>query len=451
MLNKNLRLTVTIESVDFQMNGVAHADGCVIFVPGALDGETVDILIIKAAKNYAIGKIDKIISASPDRRESPCPYYKQCGGCSALHMTYEKTLSVKRSTVQQTLSHVGGIDVPVLPVIGMDEPFRYRNKTAMPVGIFGENIVSGYYSPRSHRLVPIGDCLIAQEESTAIGQIVLDWMREFHIKPFDENSKTGLVRHILTRISRKGESMLCLCVSDGKIPHVRELTDRLTSAIHGLVSICATVNVSGDNVILGDSYRVLWGTERLNDTLCGLNFDLSPLSFFQINPIQTEKLYQTALSLADPKDHELVIDLYCGAGTISLLLASRARKVIGIEIVPQAIEDANKNAVNNYIENAEFYAAAAETLLPKLVKDGLAPDVVVLDPPRKGAEPEVLRAIAQAAPSRIVYVSCSQATLARDLKLLNELGYSPRTVQPVDMFCWTEHVENAVLLTRNNA
>ena len=449
MLQKNQTFTVQIESVDGNMQGIAHVDGQTVFVPGALPGEEIQAAATRCEKRFAFARILSILKESPERVAPPCPYYKICGGCSALHMRYEESLRIKQEAVRQVLQRVGGIRTQVPLPLPMEHPFEYRNKTALPVALVDGTPRAGFYAPRSHRLTPVDRCLIAMPEGSVAANTVCTWMKRFGIEPYDETARRGLIRHVVTRTARSGEVMVTLAVSKEEIPHQDALWAMLREALPRIVSLCATVNPRGDNVILGRDYRVLFGASRLSDTLCGLSFSLSPLSFFQVNPVQTEKLYQTALRFAAPEPNDLAVDLYCGAGTISLLLARHVKNVIGIEIVPEAIRDARENAVRNGISNAEFHAAAAEKLLPSLVDDGLRPDFVVLDPPRKGAEPEVIRAIAYAAPSRVVYVSCDPATLARDLRLFTELGYQVSQVQPVDMFCWTGHVETVVLIQRD--
>ncbi|MBQ8082392.1 MAG: 23S rRNA (uracil(1939)-C(5))-methyltransferase RlmD [Clostridia bacterium] len=451
MLNKNDTVRLTVESVDGMMNGVAHFEGRTVFVPGALTGEEITALIVKCAPSYAFGKLLAVENANPERVDPPCPYYKACGGCSALHMRYEASLRVKQDAVRQTLRRIGGVEIDVPLPLGMDEPFHYRNKTAMPVENGPDGPRSGFYAPRSHRLVPVDRCLIAMEPADRVTGAVLSWMQRYNIPAWDENSRTGLIRHILSRVSQKGEVMAVVTTSKEELPEAEALCECLRRETPGLVSVCQSVNPRGDNVILGRDYRVLWGSPRLRDTLCGFTFSLSPLSFFQVNPRQTERLYETALRFAAPQPEERAVDLYCGAGTISLLLSKYCREVTGIEIVPQAVRDARENARQNGVSNARFYAGAAEKLLPELVKKGLRPDLAVLDPPRKGAEPEVLWALAEASPARVVYVSCDPATLARDIKVLSDCGYVLQKVQPVDMFCFSQHIENVALLTRASA
>ncbi len=446
-MKKNDILTLDIERLGGEA-GIAHADGLTVFVQNALPGEMVRAQIQKVAKTHAFGKTFEVVISSPERAVPPCPHFDKCGGCACQHMTYALSLEMKRTQVQDAFQRIGGIAIDVPPVLGMDDPWHYRNKTTLPVGGTSAAPQIGFFAPRSHRIIDIDTCLIAKSESDTVGRVVRLWMQKFSIAPYQEESRVGIVRHVMSRVSKAGEVMAVLVATTDHLPHQAELIAMLRAALPGLVSVCLNVNKRADNVILGDSFRVLYGTERLNDTLCGLRFSLSPLSFFQINPTQTEVLYQTALAFAGLTGDELVADLYCGAGTISLMLAQKARQVIGIEIVPDAIHDAQQNAINNGIPNAEFHAGAAEELLPKLVEQGLRLDVIVLDPPRKGLEPPVIAAILAAAPQRIVYVSCDPATQARDVKMLAEGGYTLQKVQPVDMFCHTAHVENVALLVR---
>ena len=447
MLKKNDEITIEIEKFGGEM-GIAHLDGMTLFVQNALPGERVLARAQKVEKSCAFLKTLSVLAPSPDRRQPPCPYYEKCGGCVCQHMTYPLSLEMKRERVRDALTRIGGLSVTVPPLLGMDDPWRYRNKTALPVGGVKGSPEIGFYAPRSHRIVPVDGCLIAKEESDQVLRAVRLWMTKFAVEPYDEVSRKGLIRHVMSRVSRAGKVMAVIVAAKDTLPHEQELKALLRTAVPGLVSMYLNINRRGDNVILGQENRLLWGQERLEDTLCGLRYALSPLSFFQVNPIQTEKLYQTALDFADLRGDETVADLYCGAGTISLLLARKAKHVIGIEIVPQAIQDAEENARRNGIHNTEFHAAAAEELLPKLVKKGLRPDVIVLDPPRKGCEERVLAAIAECAPEKVVYVSCDPATLARDAKYLCAHGYTAKKCQSVDMFCQTGHVETVALLSR---
>ena len=449
MLKKNDEITVEIERFGGEM-GIAHLDGMTLFVENALPGERVLARAQRVEKSCAFLKTLSVLAPAPGRLAPPCPYYEKCGGCVCQHMAYPLSLEMKRERVQDALRRIGGLSLPVPPVLGMDSPWHYRNKASMPVGGERGRAQIGFYAPRSHRIVPVESCLIAREESNQVAAVFQRWMEKFQIEPYQEASRQGLIRHIMSRVSRRGQVMAVVVAARERVPHERELTAMLLSGVPGLASVYLNINKRGDNVILGPESRLLYGAERLEDTLCGLTYQLSPLSFFQVNPMQTEKLYQLALDYAGLTGGELAADLYCGAGTISLLLAQKARHVVGIEIVPQAILDAEENARRNGVENVEFHAAAAEKLLPQLVEKGLRPQVVVLDPPRKGCEEAVLAAIAQAAPERVVYVSCDPATLARDAKFLCAHGFQALRCQSVDMFCQTGHVETVCLLVLRN-
>ncbi len=450
MLAKNQCYEMTCESFGQDAQGVCRQDGIAVFVPGLLPGERARVRIVKPEKRYAFGRIEELLEKSPNRAEPFCPIYKRCGGCVCQHMTYETSLAFKRRQVQDLLERVGGLSIEVPPVLGMAHPFGYRNKGAYPVAQVGGVPACGFFAPRSHDLIPLpqNGCAIQGEDSAKATQAVLAWMRQNNVPAYDELTGRGLVRHIMTRSTTHGELMVVLVVTRADIPKAGQLIELLKAAVSGLCSICLSINSRRTNVILGTDIRVLWGKGTMEDTLCGLRFSVSPLSFFQVNPSQTEKLYGLALEYAGLTGSETVVDAYCGAGTISLLLAQKAKKVIGIEIVPEAIQNANENAVRNHIENAEFHVGATEELLPRLIADGLRPDVIVLDPPRKGCDPAVLDAIIAAAPKRVVYVSCGAPTLARDAKLLAEGGYTAEKVQCVDMFCWTGAVETVMVLSK---
>lgn len=450
MLAKNQCYEMTCESFGQDAQGVCRQDGIAVFVPGLLPGERARVRIVKPEKRYAFGRIEELLEKSPNRAEPFCPIYKRCGGCVCQHMTYETSLAFKRRQVQDLLERVGGLSIEVPPVLGMAHPFGYRNKGAYPVAQVDGAPACGFFAPRSHDLIPLpqNGCAIQGEDSAKATQAVLAWMRQNNVPAYDELTGRGLVRHIMTRSTTHGELMVVLVVTRADIPKAGQLIELLKAAVSGLCSICLSINSRRTNVILGTDIRVLWGKDTMEDTLCGLRFSVSPLSFFQVNPAQTEKLYGLALEYAGLTGSETVVDAYCGAGTISLLLAQKAKKVIGIEIVPEAIQNANENAVRNHIENAEFRVGATEELLPRLIADGLRPDVIVLDPPRKGCDPAVLEAIIAAAPKRVVYVSCGAPTLARDAKLLAEGGYTAEKVQCVDMFCWTGAVETVMALSK---
>ena len=452
MLAKNQCFEMTCDAFGQDAQGVCRHEGMAVFVPGLLPGERALVRIVKPEKRYAFGRVEKLLEKSPSRAEPFCPIYKRCGGCVCQHMTYEASLAFKRQQVQDLLQRVGGLSIEVPPVWGMAHPFGYRNKGAYPVAQTDGSPACGFFAPRSHDLVPLPEngCAIQSEASAKATQAVLSWMRENSVPAYDEQTGRGLVRHIMTRSTTSGELMVVVVVTRADIPKAGRLIELLRAAVPGLCSICLSVNSRRTNVILGTDIRVLWGKAAMEDTLCGLRFSVSPLSFFQVNPQQTERLYGLALEYAGLTGAETVVDAYCGAGTISLLLAQKAKKVIGIEIVPEAIRNANENAAHNGIANAEFHVGATEELLPKLVENGLRPDVIVLDPPRKGCDPAVLQAIIAAAPKRVVYVSCGAPTLARDAKLLAEGGYAAEKVQCVDMFCWTGAVETVMSLVQQN-
>lgn len=450
MLAKNQCFEMTCDAFGQDAQGVCRHEGMAVFVPGLLPGERALVRIVKPEKRYAFGRVEKLLEKSPSRAEPFCPIYKRCGGCVCQHMTYEASLAFKRQQVQDLLQRVGGLSIEVPPVWGMAHPFGYRNKGAYPVAQTDGAPACGFFAPRSHDLVPLPEngCAIQGEDSARATQAVLNWMRENNVPAYDEQTGRGLVRHIMTRSTTSGELMVVVVVTRADIPKASRLIELLRAAVPGLCSVCLSVNSRRTNVILGTDIRVLWGKAAMEDTLCGLRFSVSPLSFFQVNPQQTERLYGLALEYASLTGAETVVDAYCGAGTISLLLAQKAKKVIGIEIVPEAIQNANENAARNGIANAEFHVGATEELLPKLVENGLRPDVIVLDPPRKGCDPAVLQAIIAAAPKRVVYVSCGAPTLARDAKLLTEGGYAAEKVQCVDMFCWTGAVETVMVLSK---
>ena len=450
MLRRNDIFEMTCENFGQDAQGVCRHEGMAVFVPGLLPGERAMVRIVKPEKRYAFGRIEELLEESPDRAEPFCPIYKRCGGCSCQHMTYETSLRFKQDQVQQLLTRVGGLDIAVPPVLGMDEPFAYRNKGAYPVGEIKGQPACGFFAPRSHDLIPLPPqgCRIQGEDSHAATQAVLAWMKQTGARAYDEVTGKGVVRHIMTRSTTSGGLMVVLVVTKRDIPQKNLLISLLRDAVPGLLSLCLSINARRTNVILGEEIHTLWGESVMEDTLHGLKFSVSPLSFFQINPVQTEKLYQLALDFAQLTGEETVVDAYCGAGTISLMLARKTKKVVGIEIVEPAIQNANENAARNGITNAEFIVGATEDVLPKLIADGMRPDVIVVDPPRKGCEEAVLQAIIQSRPERVVYVSCGAPTLARDAKILCEGGYIAEKVQCVDMFCWTGAVETVMLLSQ---
>ena len=446
-MRKNDILTLTADALGADLEGVCRHEGMAVFVPGMLPGESAPVRIIKVEKRLAYGRMEgQPVSPSPDRRTPDCPAYPRCGGCSGRHMSYEATLSAKRQQVEDCFRRIGKLDVTVPPVLGMDEPATYRNKTALPVGGPMDAPCVGFFAPRSHAIIPIDRCPNAMPPADEICRAVLDWMKSHRVPSYNEETHSGILRHIVIRVNRKHEAMVTLAVNSTSIPAPAALWEALQPL--GAVSLILNENRERTNVILGRKFRTLYGRDTLEDVLCGLTFDLSPAAFFQVNPQQTEVLYQTALDFAQLNPDDRLCDVYCGAGTISLMMARHCREVLGIEIVPQAIDNAKANAARNGIANADFRCGAAEDVLPTLVNEGLRPDVIVIDPPRKGVEPAVIDAIAKAGPKRVVYVSCNVATQARDAALLVEKGYQLDQVQPVDMFCWTSGVECVALLSK---
>ena len=450
MIQKNDTLTLRCERLGSELEGVCSHEGMAVFVPGVLPGEEAETLIVKTQPRYAFGKLLKVTAPSPERAEPQCPVYDKCGGCSGQHMTYEATLRAKRAQVWDCLTRIGGLkleegDVP--PVLGADEPWHCRNKTSLPVGGTFDAPKLGFYRRRSHAIVPIEDCPVAMGSLNGVIAAVTRWMKYGRVQPYNELNGKGLLRHVVVRTTRSGQVMVILVATKSKLPNVPELIEHLQKQVPGFCSLHLSVNSARSNVILGNNSQKLFGEDAVYEQLLGLTFEIPPLSFFQVNPVQTERLYQTAIDFAQLSPADTVVDAYAGAGTISLCMAHKANKVIGIEIVPQAIEGAKRNAQRNGIANADFHVAAVEDLLPKLVANGLRPDVVVLDPPRKGVEPAVVEAVLKARPRRVVYVSCHVPTQARDVKLLCEGGYRFERCQPVDMFCYAGGVENVLSLT----
>ena len=444
---KNQIVTLNIDAYSSEGDGIARLDGMAVFVKGALRGEMCRVKLLKVGKTAAWGKVEQVVTPSVERQKSDCPHFPKCGGCALRHMTYGEELLMKRQRVEDALRRIGGLDITVDTIHGAENPRRYRNKAQFPVS--GKDGVSvGFYRARSHDVIDVAHCLLQQEQADAAGRAVKDWMVKCRIQPYDEIAHKGLVRHVYVRTNRKGESLVCLLCNGEKLPHEQALVERLCAALPGCVGIVLGVNTEKTNVILGQSYRTLWGQDHLYDTLCGLSFKLSVPSFFQVNPVQTEVLYGKAAEFAGLTGKETVVDLYCGTGTISLVLARQAGKVIGAEIVPSAIEDAKENARRNGLTNAEFICADAREAAAELVRRGLKPDVISVDPPRKGMSMEVIEDIVAMQPEKVVYVSCDPATLARDCKRFAELGYETVKAEAVDMFPRTHHVETVALLVR---
>ena len=445
---KNAVHELSITGYTAEGMGVARLEGRVVFVPDTIRGETWKVRLQKVNKNVAWGRGVELVTASPERRDYDCPLAGRCGGCQYRHMSYEEELLAKGQRVSDALERVGGVHLELPPVLGAEEPLRYRNKVQFPVALEKHGLSVGYYRPRSHDVLDAEDCLLQPKAVTALRAAFKGWMLRNNITAYDEKTGKGLVRHLYVRTNSRDESLCCVVVNGNKLPHERDLVDALQDAHGGLVGLVVNVNTRDTNVILGDKYRTVWGQDWLEEDLRGINFRLSVPSFFQINRAQTQRLYGVALDFAGLTGNELVLDLYCGIGTISLALAQKAGKVIGAEIVAPAIEDAKKNARRNGITNAEFFCGDAAEVAGKLAAEGVRPDVICVDPPRKGLSGEVPAILAGMEPQRIVYVSCDPATLGRDVKRLEELGYRAVKAQAVDLFPRTAHVETVVLLTR---
>ena len=447
---KNDLVTLEIEDCGIDGEGIGKADGFTVFVKDAVIGDTVTAKIIKAKKNYGYGRLMEVLKPSPYRVEPKCEFARQCGGCQLQALSYDQQLVFKTNKVKGHLERIGGFtDIPMEPIIGMDELFHYRNKAQFPVGRNKEGkIVTGFYAGRTHNIIENRDCALGVAENKEVLDRVIAHMEKYGIEPYNEATGKGLVRHVLIRYGYfTKEVMVCLILNGNKIPKEEQLVKSLCE-IPGMTSITINVNKKHSNVILGEEIRLLWGQEYITDRIGDISYQISPLSFYQVNPMQTQKLYAKALEYADLHGQETVWDLYCGIGTISLFLAQKAKFVRGVEIVPAAIENAKENAKLNGLENTEFFVGKAEEVLPReYKKNGVYADVIVVDPPRKGCDETLLETMIEMNPERIVYVSCDSATLARDLKYLCERGYELRKVCPVDQFGMTIHVETVVLLS----
>lgn len=450
-MKKDDLIELTIEDLGVDGEGIGKVDGMAIFVKDAVPGDRVQAKVMKMKKSYGYARLMQVLDPSPERTESRCAFARQCGGCQLQAMTYEAQLDFKAKKVWNHLIRIGGItDLAKPEIIGMDDPWRYRNKAQFPFGTDKEgNPVTGFYAARSHNIIPCTECWLGVEENKVILEKILDHLKTYHISTYDEVSGKGLLRHVLIRKGfTTGEVMVCLILNGRTMPKLTELVDSLRE-VPGMTSITINVNTKNTNVIMGTEMISVWGQDYITDYIGNIKYQISPLSFYQVNPVQTKKLYETALEYADLKGNETVWDLYCGIGTISLFLAQKAGKVYGVEIVPQAIDDARQNAKLNGIEKAEFFVGKAEEVLPeKYEKEGIYADVIVVDPPRKGCDTAALETMVKMKPERIVYVSCDSATLARDVKWLGERGYEVKKVKACDMFPGTVHVETVVLLSK---
>lgn len=446
-LSKNQEIKLHIDSVSSEGSGVGRFGGQAVFVSGAAEGDELLVHIIKAKKTYAVGKPVKILKPSKNRISVDCPYFNQCGGCVYRHISYEAEKRIKTQKVKDAFKRIGHIDLPVRDIITADTD-RYRNKAEYPVGRTANGVNIGFYANRSHRIIDAEDCLLQPAEFAEITEIIRKWIFENHVSVWNSETGEGLLRHIYIRKGFvSGEIMVCLVVNGESVPNEERLIGEL-SKITGMASIALNVNTENTNVILGDRVKTLWGSEKISDTLCGVEIELSPLSFYQVNHDGAEALYKKAAEYAALTGEETVIDLYCGAGTIGLSMAHKAKRVIGVEIIPEAVEDAKKNAERNGIRNCEFYCADASAAVKMLRDKDIKLDVVLLDPPRKGCSKEVLSCVAEMNPERIVYISCDVSTQSRDCAILKDLGYEPTEATPVDMFPRTSHVECVAVMTK---
>ena len=450
-LRKNDRIPLQITAVTAEGSGIGRYEGLAVFVPGAAAGDEITAHIVKVKSNCAFARLDTLHKPSPDREDPACAVFPACGGCAFRHISYEAELRVKQNTVKDALKRIGHIDLEPEPILAALRQQRYRNKAQYPVEKKDNQLKIGFYAQRSHRVQDCRSCLLQPEEFDAVLEIFARWIEETGVSVYDEETKQGLLRHIyLRRGGKTGEIMVCAVVNGDSLPRSGELTRELAEKVPGIKSIVLNSNRADTNVILGERTVTLWGRDFITDELCGLEFRISPLSFYQVNPAGAEILYRKAAEFAGLTGTETVLDLYCGAGTIGLTMAAKAKEIIGVEIVPQAVEDARTNAQINGIRNARFLCADASEAARVLAGEDTKPDVILLDPPRKGCVPALLHTIAGMAPERIVYVSCDPATLARDCAILNSLGYTVKKAAPVDMFPRTGHVETVVLITRKN-
>lgn len=451
MLSKNKEYIVDIVDIGQGGVGIGKYEGFTVFVDGGLVQDKIKVKITKSKKNYAVGDIVEIIEKSPFRVERKCSEsLRQCGGCQIQELDYQKQLDVKTNEVKQVISRIGKLDdVVIHDTLGMEHPFRYRNKAQFPIQKKDNMPVIGFYKKKSHDLISTDECIIQHEVNDKIIKIIKTYIRAYNVSIYYEKTHKGLLRHLVTKVGfTTGEVMIVLVANGKKLPYLKELASVLKENIPGFKTLVVNVNTQKTNVILGKENIVAYGDGMIRDYIGELVFEISPLSFFQVNPLQTEVLYNKALEYANLGENDTVFDIYCGIGTISLFLAQKAKKVYGIEIVEDAIKDAKRNAKINNMDNVEFYVGKAEEVVPKMYKEGKRANVVVVDPPRKGCDEKVLDTIVSMEPDRVVYVSCNPSTLARDLAYLNERGYKCHEIQPVDMFPHSVHVENVAWLSK---
>lgn len=454
MVEKNKEYIFDIISQGYEGEGIAKVDNKYpIFIEGALKGEKVKVRIVKVNKNFAYGKLMEVLEASEERVNPPCAIYKRCGGCKLQHASYKAQLDFKWDRVKDCVSKIGKLDPSIVKYpLGMEEPWRYRNKVQLPIGLISGEVKIGFFAPRSHDIIDMESCLIQDEIGDKVVKLTREWIEKFNIRPYNvdgEYDEKGIVRHIMIRRGFTTNEVMVVLVTNGEnLPHKEEFVDLMVKNIPGIKSVIQSINSKKTNVILGLESKTLWGEDTISDYIGDFRFNISPLSFFQVNPTQTEVLYGKALEYANLTGNEEVFDAYCGTGTITLFLSQKAKKVYGVEIIPQAIDNAWINAKENKVDNVEFFVGESEVVIPDLINKGVKADVVVVDPPRKGCDKKLLDAITNIDAKKIVYVSCDPSTLGRDLKVLEENGYKTLEVQPVDMFPNTAHIENVALLIK---
>ena len=450
---KNQIFDIKIEDMSKEGEGIGHVDGYTLFIKDTVIGDFARVSVMKAKKNYGFARLIKIIEPSPDRVQAPCPIADKCGGCQLMAMSYERQLAFKQGLVENTLRRVGGFEnLRVEPILASDEALRYRNKAQYPVQMKNGEMIAGFYARHSHNIIPNEDCLLGSALASKILAGTIKCMQKYGISAYDEESGQGILRHILIRNTGKGdEAVICLVINDDHVPREKEIGVELLN-LQGVTGVCINVNRTRGNVITGEKLRCIAGNAYIEDNIGERKYRISPLSFYQVNPGQTKKLYDTVKEFADLQGNERIWDIYCGIGTISLYLANEAWDIIGVEIVPQAVSDAKKNAQKNGVKNAKYFTGPAEEVIPEIVSklSDLRENIAILDPPRKGCDRRLLDALLKLAPEKIIYVSCDVATLARDLKILGAGGYSIDRVRPVDMFPMTVHVETVVLLSHKS-
>ena len=448
MLTKNQIYEAQITDYTAEGQGVAHIEGCAVFVPNAIAGERVRLKITLARKTWAVGKITEILEKSPHRVNRECPVAKKCGGCDFWHMDYEEECRLKAQRVKDCLNRIGGESIDEMPILAAPTCLGYRNKAQYPVASEKGRAYAGFFQAGTHQVVENDRCRILPEETDRVKDIVMSYVNKYQVPVYDELTGRGLLRHIYVRRGAvSGQILVCLVVNGDGLPKISTLIDSL-KAVPGFATLVLSVNTKKGNAVLGDKFLTLYGPGYIEDTLCGLSFRLSPRSFYQVNHHQAQRLYESAISLAEIGKEDLVLDLYCGVGTITLAMAAAAGKVLGVEVIPQAVEDAKDNAARNHIENAEFFCADAGTAALRLEAEGIHPDIITVDPPRKGLSLDAIEAIAKMSPKRLVYVSCDPATLARDVALLKERGFEVKKALCADLFPRCSHVETVVLLSK---